>query len=104
MRPPRRPREQGFTLVELVITVALIGLMAAFGSSMFSDVFRTVRIVEASQTSADQARYALERIARELREVKFVSGTGYNVTSSLTAGASTISFTNASNTAVTISA
>src|SRR4051794_4814472 len=98
-----RRREQGFTLVELIMTMVVIGLIAAFGSSMFSDVFRTTRMVDSSQTSADQARYALERIARELRQMKYTTGTGYIVTSSLTTDATSIAFTDAAGTAVSIS-
>ena len=66
----------GFTLVELVISIVLIGILGAVGSSMIADSLTTTRMVDADNASAGQARYALERLAREIREVKFIS-TGY---------------------------
>lgn len=62
---------RGFTLVELVITIVLIGILSAVGSTMISDSFTTTRIVNNNQGSAGQARYAIERIAREIRETKY---------------------------------
>jgi prepilin-type N-terminal cleavage/methylation domain-containing protein len=72
---PRPTRSQrGFTLIELIITTVLLGLLGAVGASMISDSFDTTRMVDASQVSAAQARYALERLEREIRETKFAGG------------------------------
>lgn len=87
-------RQRGFTLVELIITVVVLGILAAVGSSMFSDTFMTARMVNASQSSADQARYAMERLAREIREVKY-SGNAYAISSTMSPGATTMAFTRA---------
>ena len=85
-------RQHGFTLVELVITIVVLGILAAVGSSMISDTFTTARIVNSSQASADQARYATERLAREIREVQF-SGNAYAISSTMSPAASTMAFT-----------
>jgi MSHA biogenesis protein MshO len=66
----------GFTLVEMIITIVLIGILAAVGSNMLSDSFKTTGIVNSSYATEGKARYALERLAREIREVKYCSGTG----------------------------
>ena len=70
---PNSRQNGGFTLVELVMSIVLIGILAAVGASMISDSFRTTRIVNADNASQARARYALERMAREIREVKYTS-------------------------------
>ena len=78
---PSRRHNSGFTLIELIISIVLIGLLAAVGSSMIVDSFSTTRMVNAGTASAAQARYALERLAREIREVQYVSATtSYTIT------------------------
>ncbi len=72
---PNSRHSSGFTLVELIISIVLIGMLAAVGSSMIVDSFTTTRMVNAGTASAGQARYALERLAREIREVKYASST-----------------------------
>lgn len=64
-------RSHGFTLIELVISIVLIGLLAGVGVTMISDSFTTARLVDAGESSAAQARYVLERLEREIREVKY---------------------------------
>lgn len=60
----------GFTLVELLLAIVLLGLLATVGASMLVDSFRVSTSLQAEQLIQYEARYALERIARELREVK----------------------------------
>ena len=67
-----RRHDIGFTLVELIISIVLLGILAAVGSTIIVDSFTTTRIVNAGNNSSGQARYALERLAREIREIKFV--------------------------------
>lgn len=68
--PYRRP-SSGFTLVELIISIVLLGILATVGSSMIVDSLTTTRMVNATNASATQARYALERLEREIREIKY---------------------------------
>ena len=75
--PLARSRYAGFTLVELVIAIVLLGILAAVGSSMLSDSFTTTRWVNDSHASKAQARYVMERIAREIREIKYLSDGKY---------------------------
>ena len=82
---PYNQRSIGFTLVELVISIVLIGILAAVGSSMIVDSFTTTRMVNADNASAGQARYALERLAREIREIKYDSSGGNYCITAMTA-------------------
>ncbi len=68
-----RRHNSGFTLMELIISIVLLGMLAAVGSSMIVDSFTTTRMVNADTASVGKARYALERLAREIREVKYAS-------------------------------
>lgn len=74
-----RPDNGGFTLIELIISIVLLGILAAVGATMFSESFTVTSMVNANQASTAQARYALERMEREIREVKF-AGTKYDIT------------------------
>jgi prepilin-type N-terminal cleavage/methylation domain-containing protein len=99
--------QRGFTVMELVITVVIMGILALVGTSMISDTFTTARVVNAGQASANDARYAVERVAREIREVSFVStAAGYDITSTLAPSATSMTFNRSINNAtvtVTIS-
>lgn len=59
----------GFSLIELIISIVLLGLLAAVGTNMLSDSFDSTYILNASQNTAAQGRYTLERMEREIREM-----------------------------------
>ena len=90
---------RGFTLLELVIVIVLLGFIAAVGSQMIGDTMRTSFVWSHNTSTESQGRYAVERMARELREMAFAAG-GYDISSwSSTA----ITFNKEDGTAVTIS-
>lgn len=83
----------GFSLVELVITIVVLGLLAAVGTGMIADSFSTTYMVNASQSSQAQARYAMERLVREIREVKYNSSTSqYCIDTIKWSGSSNLTF------------
>jgi prepilin-type N-terminal cleavage/methylation domain-containing protein len=78
MRGEAMRRHGGFTLLEMVISIALLGILGAVGSSIIVDTVNTSRMVDADNGSQAQSRYALERLAREIREIKWsTSSTNY---------------------------
>jgi prepilin-type N-terminal cleavage/methylation domain-containing protein len=69
---PRRPRraEAGFTLAEVVIVIVVVSIAALLFSGMFLEAIRSYQFVDAEKGMLQEARYAEERISRELRRVR----------------------------------
>jgi prepilin-type N-terminal cleavage/methylation domain-containing protein len=85
--------ERGFTLVELIVAMALIGIMFSMGAGLISQNMTNTLMVDAGQSSLDRTRYALGRVSRELREIQYSSGSGSYSITSLSSNATTITFT-----------
>lgn len=96
-------RRSGFTLIELVIAIVLIGLLAAVGTSMIADSFETTYMMNASEANSARGRNALERIEREIREVGYDTATAaFRTTAGEMAAGSFAFFQNDGTTKVTI--
>jgi prepilin-type N-terminal cleavage/methylation domain-containing protein len=93
-----RHLQRGFTFIELIVVMVLLGILAAAGSTMIADAMTVSRFSTLTHSSGSQARYAIERITRELRETEF--GTlGYEIS---TMQATNITFTKKDGTVVSI--
>lgn len=87
------PRPRGFTLIEMVIVIVVIGIMAAVLSPLALSSLRAYDAVLGDVVVLDKLRYATERLAREVREVNYVdSVTGFAFASG-GMGPSTMQFT-----------
>lgn len=85
----QRHSRGGFTLIELVISIVLISLLAAVGTTMISDSFDLTYMMNGSQSSAAKARNTLERLEREIREVGYNAGSYRTSTANMTASSFT---------------
>jgi prepilin-type N-terminal cleavage/methylation domain-containing protein len=100
MKPPfrRRAGTKGFSLIELVVVIVLLGFLGAVGANLLADAMTTSYTVTNNQASGSAARYAAERIAREIRETPFAA-LGYNIS---TMNSTTYTFTRDDGVVVTI--
>ena len=65
-----RNRQQGFTLLEMIITLVVLGLLgAAAGYGLIGGTLAFTGTADAVQTLS-KLRYANERMAREIREIR----------------------------------
>ncbi len=84
LRARSRPgviRRGGWTLVELVMVIVLVGSLAAMGAGLLSSVFRSYFASRDITSSDGQARAAFERITRELRQVRSATATDLDIAS-----------------------
>lgn len=89
--------QRGFTLVEMIISIGLLGLVAALGAWVWASGFETLRSVNNDSAAVGDGRLVVERLARELREIKLSSAGAYCISSALpavgaTTGATSITF------------
>jgi prepilin-type N-terminal cleavage/methylation domain-containing protein len=63
-----KSRKAGFTLVELLIGIVIIGMILGGLSQVLGHVLSTYQVARASQESVPEARYALERMVMFVQE------------------------------------
>jgi MSHA biogenesis protein MshO len=66
--PCAQPRAQGFTLVELVMVILLLGIMATFTSRFIGIGTQIYGDASSREQLMSDARFAMERLNRELRD------------------------------------
>ena len=60
-------RNNGFTLIEMIITIVLIGIVAGLGVRLISPVFSSYTDSKIKDILFQDAKFSVERMARELR-------------------------------------
>lgn len=88
---PRLHHQSGVTLLELVLVIILLGILSVISMNMISDSYVTTRTINNGNANTSTARYAMERISREIRQVTFDTNTKLVVIS--TAASTQMSFT-----------
>lgn len=75
---PVRRTQRGFTLLEMVVTITVLGTLAAVGAQILSSGVQAFDASQGAMTTLAKAQYATERLARELRGVTY-SGGSYSI-------------------------
>lgn len=82
--------QQGFTLVELMVTVAVIGILAAIGIPAYNDYVTRGKLVEATSALSD-GRVKMEQFFQDNRT--YVGGPAPAATANFTYAASNLATT-----------
>src|SRR5450830_301388 len=81
MRAPARPSRAGFTLIEMVVVIVVIGILAKLITPVALASMRANADILDVATTVDKARLASDRIAFEMRELTSSSITAATTTS-----------------------
>jgi prepilin-type N-terminal cleavage/methylation domain-containing protein len=63
-------RVEGFSLIELVMVIVILGILAAFVGPVLFNALRSYSREQSATATQAKMRYAIERMSRELREVR----------------------------------
>jgi prepilin-type N-terminal cleavage/methylation domain-containing protein len=63
-------RVEGFSLIELIMVIAILGILAAFVGPVLFNAMRSYDQAQKSVQTQAKMRYAMERMSREVREVR----------------------------------
>jgi prepilin-type N-terminal cleavage/methylation domain-containing protein len=66
---------KGFTIIEIIITIVILGIAALFGFTFFSSLANTYATMRNERNIHQEGAYIIERIARELRNASAVTST-----------------------------
>jgi prepilin-type N-terminal cleavage/methylation domain-containing protein len=97
-------RATGFTLVEIVVTIVLVGLLAMAAVPILKSGIDAYETTTTGLETLSKLRYATERMAREIREVRRNPGApaDFQITTPLAAGS--LSFVKRDGNRVTLTA
>lgn len=86
-----RQRQQGFSLLEIVLSIVLLGILGVAGTHMIVGSFFTTQVIGNEHLANSMARYAMERMVRDVREISY--NTSSDVVGITSMSASQLSFT-----------
>ena len=68
-----RNKEAGFTLIEIIVTLVLVGILSVFAGLFMTGFLNSYFLVKNNSDTAMKAQMAMDRVSAELREVSAVS-------------------------------
>jgi prepilin-type N-terminal cleavage/methylation domain-containing protein len=68
-----RKRQAGFTLIEIILTLILIGVLSVFAGLFMTSFISSYSLVRSNSDTAMKAQMAMDRISMELRDASAVS-------------------------------
>ena len=68
-----RKREAGFTLIEIILTLVLVGILSVFAGLFMASFLSNYYLVKNNSDTAMKVQMAMDRISMELRDVNSVS-------------------------------
>jgi prepilin-type N-terminal cleavage/methylation domain-containing protein len=68
-----RNRQAGFTLIEIILVLILIGVLSVFAGLFMTSFISSYFLVQNNATTALKAQMAMDRISMELRDASAVS-------------------------------
>jgi prepilin-type N-terminal cleavage/methylation domain-containing protein len=92
-------QQTGFTMFEMVVSITILGIIAAVTAPMFSQGLGAAQSAVDNLHTLDKLRYATERLVREIRQVNY-NGAAYDIS---TMTASAITFTKDDSAATQVS-
>jgi len=76
-------RARGFTMVEMIITIVVVGIIFVLGGMVLGKAFQSFELTQRSTDVDWQGRVAMERMARELRQIHSPTATSLDITSAV---------------------
>lgn len=67
-------RARGMTLIEMVLSVVIVAIVLAASAPIIGNTFQSYVTTRSALDATSKARLAVERIAREIRDVNFAAG------------------------------
>lgn len=67
-------RARGMTLIEMVLAIVIVSIVLAASAPLIANTFQSYISTRNALDTTSKARLAVERIAREIRDVNFATG------------------------------
>jgi len=74
-RTPNSKLQRGFTLIEIIVVIVILSIVSAISIKFLADSLRIYTMTVNQKTLLDEGRLALERMCRDIRDARSITGT-----------------------------